>query len=351
MRKHPVYLLLAFAAILSMAFFLNCGAGFQNVKYPGQDTQVGEKDDAAPAAEGEEEAKTEEAEPVQQDTHMIPLGGGGTGTSVTPPVPPSGAEPVARPLQADSSEEEEDEEASEEEGSGEAAEEEEQPAEEEEAEEEEPAEEEEAAEEEEDVSGLTHKERTPAKYENLGGGFSFKYNNPEESQIGMLNEMIDAIEILTVNEKKYEHAEGYLTEEMPGLSRGDPLFIPEAVPDELRPLIPGEGISGAMDDELRELFESQIEADLRTIPIQIIGIMEQGNSRTAIGVIYGALKFQVKEGSEIRMWYSGWYALGITGTLVSEDLVVLSLRLLRFTGRGFTPVTDPVPRSFHIGIT
>jgi hypothetical protein len=79
--------------------------------------------------------------------------------------------------------------------------------------------------------------------------------------------------------------------------------------------------------------------------------MEQGGSKVAIGSIWGALKFKVSQGQEVRMWYSGWYVLGITGSLISEDLVVLNLRLLQYSGRSFTPVTGYVPRSFHIGIT
>jgi len=83
----------------------------------------------------------------------------------------------------------------------------------------------------------------------------------------------------------------------------------------------------------------------------IIGVMEQGGKKTAIGTIGGSMKFKVSQGEEIRMWYSGWYVLGITGARISEDLVILNLRLLQYNGRSFSAVTDPVPRSFHVGIT
>jgi hypothetical protein len=339
MKPHPVNLILIFCAMVLMTVAVNCGSDVEGVKYPGQEKAIGEGDKGAATVSPEDAESEGEGGPRPGGT-MIEFGGGEGegGQSVAPPVAPHGAQPVARPLQAGSSEEEDDE------GEEAAEDEESTGGDEEEAAEEEPA--------EEDDSGLTHKEKTPAKFKHqLGPGFNFEYLNPDESTVGALNEMIKAIDILTVNEKKYEQAKAYLTEEVEGLSRGDPLFIPEAVPDELRPLIPGEGISGAIDEELRKIFESQVEADLRLIPINIIGIMEQGGSRLAIGTIWYSRSFKVSQGQEIRFWYSGWYVLGITGTLITEDLVVLSLRILQFTGRGFRAVTDYVPRSFHIGIT
>jgi hypothetical protein len=202
----------------------------------------------------------------------------------------------------------------------------------------------------EDKSDVPYREQTPTKYTQDLGPFSFYFNNANEGDVGDLNLLLKAIDLLKVNEQKYDHAKDFLTAEAEGLSRGDPLFIPDAVPEELRPLIPGEGISGALDQELADLFKSQVEANLRVIPINIVGVMEQGGTRTAIGTMGGA-KFSVNQGQTIYLRSYGWYYLGITGTLVTEDLVILSLALYQYTGYGLNRVTNPVPRSFHIGIT
>jgi len=338
MERHPVNIIIAIAVIFAVAFIVGCGSDVKPPKYPGQENALGEA-----KKEGGEISESGPSKPDDQGTE----GGGvpamtpesspsGGGKSAIAPVAPFGAEPVARPLQAEEEEVEssEDEEASSEET--------------EDADDEEV---EEVAATEPADEGAPERKKKPSYYEQLGSIFAFEYNDPGQGMVGEFNEMLAAIDILTVNEEKYEYAEAYLTEEAEGFSRGDPLFIPEAVPDELRPLIPGEGIQGALDQELLELLRSQVQADLRSIPIWITGVMEQGGSKLAIGTIYGSLKFKVSEGQEIRLWYSGWYLLGITGTHISEDLVVLNLRLLQFTGRSFIPVTDPVPRSFHIGIT
>lgn len=339
-------LILVTALIMLMVSIAGCGSDVKTPKYPGQTDEVGtpqEGSDAAPTdmTDGTTTETPAGTPGAGAGISMTPPGGDGTsdsGKSATP-VAPFGAEPVARPLQQDAPDDEE----TSSDDTDEAAEEEvtEEESTEEEAAEEEPAEEE---------STRPERKEQPSYYNQLGT-FSFPYNDASEGQVGALNEMLTAIDILTVNEQKYEHAEAYLTAEAEGLSRGDPLFIPEAVPDELRPLIAGEGISGALDQELLELFRSSVQADLRSIPMWIIGVMEQGGTKIAIGTISGTMKFKVGQGQQIRMWYSGWYALGITGTLISEDLVILNLVLLQFNGRSFTAITDPVPRSFHVGIT
>ncbi len=338
MRKHLMNFILVTALIMLMVSIAGCGPDVKTPKYPGGE-ELGTSQEGADA---------EPADTTDGTTTETPAGTPGTGVTMTPPggdgksatpVAPFGAEPVARPLQQDAPKDEEASSDDTEETSGEEV------AEDESSEEE--ATEEEAV--EEDTTRPERKEEP--SYNNQLGLFSFLYNEANEGQVGALNEMLTAIDILTVNEQKYEHAEAYLTAEAEGLSRGDPLFIPEAVPDELRPLIAGEGIKGALDQELLDLFRSSIQADLRSIPMWIIGVMEQGGQKTAIGTIYGSMKFKVSQGQEIRMWYSGWYALGITGARISEDLVILNLRLLQYNGRSFSAVTDPVPRSFHVGIT
>lgn len=339
MERHPVNIIIALAVILAVAFIVGCGSDVKPPKYPGQEKALGEAKE-----EGGEFSKSSPSKPGGQGSEggsavaMPPpdIDPSGEGKSAIAPVAPFGAEPVARPLQAD---EEEVESSEDEESSSEVT------------EETGDDEVEEVAVTEPADEGTPERKKKPSYYSQLGSDFAFEYNDPGQGKVGEFNEMLAAIDILTVNEEKYEYAAAYLTEEAEGFSRGDPLFIPEAVPDELRPLIPGEGIQGALDQELLELLKSQVQADLRSIPIWITGVMEQGGTKLAIGTIRGSLKFKVSQGQEIRLWYSGWYLLGITGAHISEDLVVLNLRLLQFTGRGFIPVTDPVPRSFHIGIT
>jgi hypothetical protein len=338
MNRYSAIILITLLAIFAITTGVSCGSGVKTPKYPGQEVPVGEKDETVSPKEPSEPAGDGGAE---GGGAMFDLGSGESsgegddGKSIA--VPPINSEPLARPLQAP---EEEEEASDEEEASGG----------EESAEEEEAVEEEEEEAEEEWPEGTTHKEKTPAKFKNLGE-FRFDYLNPEDSQIGIVNQMIEAIDILSVNEKKYEYAEGFLTPEEEGLSRGDPLFVPEAVPDELRPLFDGEGFGGSIDDELRNILQSQIQADLRTIPIHIIGIMEQGSKRVAIGRLYYTQGFRVSEGGETYFWYSGSYLLGLYGAMISEDLVVLNLTLYRWSPWGLNPVTDPVPRSFHVGIT
>jgi len=340
MRKHLINIILVTALIMLMVSIAGCGPDVKTPKYPGQTDEVGTPQEGAAATPADTTDGTTTETPSPGVSMMPPGGDGNTdsGKSATP-VAPFGAEPVARPLQQDAPDDEE----TSSEDTEEAAE--------EEVAEEESSEEEVAEEKPAEKESPRPERKEQPNYYNQLGTFSFPYNDANEGQVGALNEMLAAIDILTVNEQKYEHAEAYLTAEAEGLSRGDPLFIPEAVPDELRPLISGEGISGALDQELLELFRSSVQADLRSIPMWIIGVMEQGGKKTAIGTIGGSMKFKVSQGEEIRMWYSGWYVLGITGARISEDLVILNLRLLQYNGRSFSAVTDPVPRSFHVGIT
>ncbi len=348
MNRYAAIILIAFIALFAAASVTGCGSNVKPPKYPGQDVPVGQKGENA--SPNSEEQKTEEApasDAVEGGGAMFDMGTANDddqGKSIE--FPPINSEPLSKPLQAEEGGEDTgngDEEASSGDGSAE-----EETATEEKAGEEK-ADEKEAA--EEWPEGTSHHDKTPAKFENLGDNFGFSYLNPDESQIGKVNELIKAIEILTVNEMKYDYAEGFLTPEAEGLSRGDPLFIPEAVPDELRPLFEGEGIGGSVDDELQSILESQIQADLRVIPINIIGIMEQGGRRVAIGRLNYSQGFRVAEGETTYFWYSGSYVIGLTGVMITEDLVILNLQLYQWSPWGVRAVTDPVPRSFHIGIT
>ena len=339
MRKHLRYIILLLVIVFAMTILLGCGLGkVKTPKYPGKEAPVGTKQTPSPEtpkAPGDTSPGSGSSMLTPQD--QPDSSGQAGGTSVPIPVPPAGSTPVgkriAEPVQQEASGD--DKEAAKDESST---------AKDDSAKEE--SKDDSAKDEESDVP---YHDQTPTKYTRDLGEFAFFFNNADQG-VGELNQLLEAIDLLKVNEQKYEHAKDFLTAEAEGMSRGDPLFIPDQVPEELRPLIPGEGISGAMDEELENLFYAQVEANLRIIPINIIGVMEQGGARTAIGYI-GGNKFTISQGQIVYMRYSGWYFLGMTGTLVTEDLVILSLGLYQYNGYSMTLRTDLVPRSFHIGIT
>ncbi len=345
MRRHPIYFLALLLVIFSFTFLLSCGATAPKTpKYPGAEAPIGNKQTPPPKGEDEK------VEGVNENSgYLTPPTGGDKGSpqspdsgmSTDPVVPPQGSAGLAA-SDTDKGEEpaEGEETASDEETkTDETA-----------ASEETAADESSEGETSGDQEEKSYRDQTPSKYYKDLGPFAFYYNDKGTGPVGELNELLEAINLLTVNQEKYEHARDFLSTELKDMSRGDPLFIPDAVPEELRPLIPGEGIEGSIDEALYDLFTSQVEANLRIIPIHIVGVMEYGGSKMAIGTMAGR-KFQVAQGDTRYMGYGGWLALGVTGTYVSEDLVILSLALYSYSGYGLERVTDMVPRSFHIGIT
>ncbi len=128
--------------------------------------------------------------------------------------------------------------------------------------------------------------------------------------------------------------------------RDNPFFITDLIPDELRPELEGTGLDGAVDPELlARLRGAEYEANLRYIPIAIVGVMETGPYRGCLYTFagYGGSWF-LREGDDRCHWYGSWFSL--TAVQISEDYVVLSLR-------GTTPgcrfaITGPVARTFHV---
>jgi hypothetical protein len=126
--------------------------------------------------------------------------------------------------------------------------------------------------------------------------------------------------------------------------REDPFSIPDLIPKELQPEVEGTGLEGTVDpDLLDQLLSAQYTANLRFIPISIVGVMENGPYRGCIYTIGGGgQSIFIQEGDTQCM---GNYS--INAAQISEDYVVFILT--GYYGRGCRyPATSGVVRSFHI---
>jgi len=126
--------------------------------------------------------------------------------------------------------------------------------------------------------------------------------------------------------------------------RLDPFSIPDSIPRELQPQVEGTGLEGTVDpDLLDQLISAQYTANLRYIPISIVGVMENGPYRGCIYTIGGG-------GQSMFIQEGDTQCLGnfsVTASQISEDYVVFILTGYYDRGCNY-PATSGVVRSFHI---
>jgi len=131
--------------------------------------------------------------------------------------------------------------------------------------------------------------------------------------------------------------------------RADPFIIPSMIPDELRPELSGTGLDGAVDPEvLRQLYAAQYEANLRLIPIIVVGVMEAGPTRIVLFTISGlGYTISLDEGQSTCLWAPGFPPFSVRATHVAEDSVTLTLRG-HYDYRCRYAATNSVNRTFHV---
>lgn len=130
--------------------------------------------------------------------------------------------------------------------------------------------------------------------------------------------------------------------------RWNPFQIPNSIPDELKPELEGGGLSGAVDPELlSQLFWAQYEANLRFIPLRIVGVMETGPYSGCMYMIGNSRTYWIEEGDRDCMWQPGRPPFSVTASYVSQDYVVLVLRGA-YDYRCRYSATGSVVRTFHV---
>ena len=124
--------------------------------------------------------------------------------------------------------------------------------------------------------------------------------------------------------------------------RGDPFVIPQGIPEELRPELKGTGLDGTVDPKLLEqLKKAEYEANLRVVPIYILGVIKNGNYSTALYSIWGTgYTRQIAQGQSKSEWWGGPFI--VVASQISEDFVIFTL--YGVVGRS---LTAPVVRTFH----
>ncbi len=205
-------------------------------------------------------------------------------------------------------------------------------------------------------TSLSHAENTPPELRALGEEFA-----GEESEVARRTQALWDFDLIDVLEDRYtrveeEYAadpeEDFAPEDPENTfnyfqPRGDPFVITDLIPDELRPELSGTGLDGAVDPELLDRLRwAQYEANLRLIPIIVVGVIEAGPTRGCIYTISGWPSTRwIEEG---RSHCLSWGApFSITCSQVSEDRVVLTLRG-HYDYRCNYAATNPVPRTFHV---
>jgi len=204
---------------------------------------------------------------------------------------------------------------------------------------------------------LSRADLTPRELRDLGVTYA-----GEESPVAARTQALENLDLLVVLSDRYEVVEEQyaadptedFAPEDPDRTlnyfqpREDPFVIPDQIPEELRPDLEGTGIDGTVDPELLERLRSaEYTANLRLIPIIIVGTIEVGQRRMAMYYIYGSNSVRtIEEGGSPQC--IGWGAsFSVYCQQVSEDFVVL-----RLTGyydwRCRYPATSSVMRTFHV---
>lgn len=175
-----------------------------------------------------------------------------------------------------------------------------------------------------------------------------------ESAVAQTTEKIRTLDIAAAAEKKYALAEEMLSEDN---GRKDPLEITDSVPEELRLLYAGEDdLSALSDAELEQLFLSGIRTELAYLPIDVIGVIDNGVTRMALISFYGGRGQAVPIGASFNL---GRFpidpnnprramTLTMTVTEIREDYVEMRIDISYTLLNGSTETLEPVMRRFYL---
>jgi len=197
-------------------------------------------------------------------------------------------------------------------------------------------------------TSLTHAENTPAELRALGVTYA-EIDDPtsEAGQRALALQGFDLVNILRDRYQKVEDAyasspETDFAPDDPDRTlnymepRFDPFIITDLIPDELKTTAEGTGLEGTVDpDLLRLLGDALVEANLRIIPISVIGTIKIGERSACMYSIYG-MSSTIWEGET-----QGWWGFGISCNHISENFVVFTL----YSG------SATVVRTFHVNNT
>lgn len=181
---------------------------------------------------------------------------------------------------------------------------------------------------------ISHADNTPRELSELGEQY-LERTDPT-SEAGRMALALADFDLLSVLKNRYEKVEDeYAADPDEDFAlddpdrdlnyfqpRFDPFVLTHLIPEELRPEMEGTGLDGAVDPELLEqLGEAVAEANLRYIPIQVIGTIQVGPMRAAMYSLAGRGTRTIAVGDTHNY---GSFSIGCSQ--VSEDFVVLVLR-------------------------
>ncbi len=182
---------------------------------------------------------------------------------------------------------------------------------------------------------VSHADNTPSELRALGEEY-LERTDPA-SEAGKVALALADFDLLAVLENRYEKVEDeYAADPDEDFApddpdrdlnyfqpRFDPFVLTHLIPEELRPEMEGTGLDGAVDPELlRQLGEAVAEANLRWIPIQVIGTIQVGSMRACMYSVFGMRTRTIAVGDRPHYYWN--FSIGCSQ--VSEDFVVLVLR-------------------------
>ncbi|MCX6645541.1 MAG: hypothetical protein NTY09_04165 [bacterium] len=194
-------------------------------------------------------------------------------------------------------------------------------------------------------TSLTHAENTPPELKALG--VSYAEVDDATSEAGQRTLALEGFDLVNILRGRYQKVEDEFASDPekdfapddPDRTlnyfqpRFDPFIITDLIPDELKTETEGTGLEGTVDpDLLRLLGEALVEANLRVIPISVIGTIKIGERSACMYSIYG-MSSTIWEGES-----QGWWGFGIACNQISENFVVFTL----FSG------SATVVRTFHV---
>jgi hypothetical protein len=195
----------------------------------------------------------------------------------------------------------------------------------------------------------SHAENTPSDLKSLG----VTYAGPE-SAVAKRTEALKTLNLKNTLKDRYKSVEEkHAADSKKDFSpkddkttlnyfqmRSDPFSIPDAIPEELRPAYQGAGLEGEVDPELlKQLENATITANLRWIPIAIVGTMQNGPYRVCFYTFVGSGVTYTIEQGQTQSWGLAGIPVSIYASQISEDYVVLVLS---------GPDGTPVVRTFHV---
>ena len=182
-------------------------------------------------------------------------------------------------------------------------------------------------------TSITHAENTPRELRDLG--VQYAEVDDTGSEAGQRALALEGFDLINILADRYQFVEDLFAADpdadfLPDdpdrtlnyfEPRQNPFSITDYIPDELRTETEGAGLEGTVDPELlRLLGEALVEANLRVIPISVIGVIKIGSSAACMYSIWG-MSSTIWEGTT-----DNWWGFTVTCDQVSEDFVVLTLR-------------------------